>query len=513
MTTWLEAAAERRPDALALVQGADRLDYAGLAGQASRRAAMLAGMGLRGGDRVMLESPVTLESAVWLHALVWLGAAVVPIAPSLSSIAAENLLRRLKPRALITYEPTAYSETDGLPGENEHLIVVDAAQPADLDLAPLAPAAHDPARIATIILTSGSSATPKAVPLTLANHAASAAAIAERIGSAMGSAIGSAIGSTIGDRWLLCLPLEHIGGLAVLLRSVMQGHAVALMRRFDPAGVIEQIDAHGITLASLVPSMLDGILKLGKSPPSDNLRAVFVGGAPAAPALMERARDAGWPVLPTWGMTEACSQLATPAPATAAGINFFGKPSVALPPLPGVQVRTAPSGALQVRGPMLFSGYLDDGESGPDAEGWFSTGDRGIVDSDGAVRVLGRIDNVIISGGINVHLDAVAQRLAECPLIQDAALVGIDDPRWGQRVAAAVVAADSEIGLTEALETWSREHLSPAERPARWRVTDCIPRSSAGKPLAPAVRALFEAPIHARRISARNENGNPPESV
>ena len=481
MTIWLQAAAERRPNALALVQGPDRLDYAGLAGQASRRAAMLAGMGLRGGDRVMLESPVTLESAVWLHALVWLGATVVPIAPSLSSIDAENLLLRLKPRALITSGPTAYSETDGLPGENDNLIVVDAAQPVDLGLAPLAPAAHDPSRIATIILTSGSSATPKAVPLTLANHAASVEAIVERLGGASE------------DRWLLCLPLEHIGGLAVLLRSVMQGHAVALMRRFDPAGVIEQIDAHGITLASLVPSMLDGILKLGKSPPSDNLRAVFVGGAPAAPALMERARDAGWPVLPTWGMTEACSQLATPAPATAAGMNFSGKPSVALPPLPGVQVRTAPSGALQVRGPMLFSGYLDDGESGPDAEGWFSTGDRGIVDSDGAVRVLGRIDNVIISGGINVHLDAVARRLAECPLIQDAAMVGIDDPRWGQRVAAAVVAADSEIGLIEALETWSREHLSPAERPARWRVTDCIPRSSAGKPLAPAVKALFEA--------------------
>lgn len=481
MTTWLETAAERRPGALALVQGAERLDYAGLAGQASRRAAMLAGMGLRGGDRVMLESPVTLESAVWLHALVWLGAAVVPIAPSLSSIDAENLLRRLKPRALITSKPTAYSETRRLPGKSEHLTVVDAAQPADLGLAPLAPAAHDPARTATIILTSGSSTTPKAVPLTLANHAASAAAITERIGSA------------IGDRWLLCLPLEHIGGLAILLRSVMQGHAVALLRRFDPAGVIKQIDALGITLASLVPGMLDGILKLGKSPPSDKLRAVFVGGAPAAPALMERARDAGWPVLPTWGMTEACSQLATPAPAAAAGIDYFREPSVALPPLPGVQVRTAPSGALQVRGPMLFSGYLDDGESGPDAEGWFSTGDRGIVDSDGSVRVLGRIDNVIISGGINVHLDAVAQRLAECPLILDAALVGIDDPRWGQRVAAAVVAADSEIGLTEALETWSREHLSPAERPARWRVTDCIPRSSAGKPLAPAVRALFEA--------------------
>lgn len=477
MTAWLARAARRQPDALALVQGTNRLAYAELAGLASRRAALLAGMGLRTGDRIMLEVPVTLESAVWLHALLWLGATVVPLGPSLPPGHLEALLQRLMPRAVITSKST----TGALASSHacRDLIFIDAARPLDPVTTPLAPAASDPARVATIVLTSGSSAEPKAVPLTLANHAASSAAVAGRLGAGPG------------DRWLLCMPLQHIGGLAILFRSVMTGAGAVLMARFDAARFIRQAADEHITLASMVPSMLDAIIRLGDPPPS-GLRGIFIGGAPARPALLESARNAGWPILPTWGMTEACSQLATPSPSMAAGMDFTAGPP-ALPPLAGVEVRTASSGALQVRGPMLFSGYVDDAGSGPDAEGWFTTSDRGIVDREGAVRVLGRIDNVIISGGINVDLDAVARRLRECPLIEDAAAVGIDDPRWGQRVAAAVVpTGQPESRLSDALEAWSREHLPPAERPARWRVVDCIPGSSAGKPLAPAVRALFE---------------------
>lgn len=480
MTGWLAMAARRRPEALALVQGTNRVDYAELAELASRRAAVLSELGLRTGDRVMLEAPVTLESAVWLHALLWLGATAVPVGPSLPPETVTALLECIKPRALIASNPAWHSLRLGPQSGQADRIAIDATQAIHPGIAPIDPAAADPARVATIILTSGSSATPKAVPLTVGNHAASTAAIAERLGTGPD------------DRWMLCLPLEHIGGLAILFRSVMPGAGVALMRRFDPTAFIEQINERRVTLTSLVPSMLDAVLGLGRHRPPAGLRGVFIGGAPASPALLERARDAGWPVLPTWGMTEAGSQLATPDPATAAEMDFHAEPSVALPPLPGVEVRTASSGALQVRGPMLFAGYLEGTPPGPDAEGWFTTGDRGIVDRRGAVRVVGRMDNVIISGGVNVVLDAVGQRLLDCPLIQDAAVIGIDDPRWGQRVAAAVVAREADGGLNEVLETWSRRHLSPAERPARWRIVERIPRSAAGKPSRTALEALFE---------------------
>jgi len=479
MTAWLEGAAQRHAGALALAQGSHRLDYAQLAELASRRAAMLYRQGLRTGDRVVLEAPVTLQAAVWIHALLWLGAAVIPIGPSLPRNEFARLLRHLKPRALIasTSGPTA------VPAESEDLIVVDAEEPLDADVAARSPAACEPARVATILLTSGSSSMPKAVPLTLGNHAASARAVTERLGTGAS------------DRWLLCLPLEHIGGLSILFRSVLTGAAVVLMRRFDAAGFSEQLNDQRITLTSLVPNMLDAVVHREKAPPPPGLRGVFIGGAPAAPSLMLSARDAGWPVLPTWGMTEAGSQLATPAPATAAAMAFSDRSTAALPPLSGVEVRTARSGALQVRGPMLFSGYLDNAAPGPDADGWFTTGDRGVVEPDGSIRIEGRIDEVIISGGINVNLQSVAGRLRDCPLVEDIATVGIDDPRWGQRVAAAVVLKQTDSvpkARVEDLDDWARRQLSPAERPACWQIVDRIPKSSAGKPLSPAVRALFE---------------------
>lgn len=483
MTVWLERLARHHPGVTALVQGSTTLDYAALAGRASRHAAMLESLGVRAGDRVVLEAPVTLQSAVWLHALLWLGAAVVPVAPSRPPDANAVLFERLRPRAIIIANSSADSKSSRPPPGSDDCIIIDAEAAIEADVAPAAPAAPDPARVATVMLTSGSSSAPKAVPLTLGNHAASTAAIAERIGAGRA------------DRWLLCLPLEHIGGLAILIRSVILGSAVVMMRRFDAREFMDQIHERRVTLTSLVPSMLDSVLQQGNEPPAASLRAALIGGASTNPSLLESARDCGWPVMPTWGMTEACSQLATPAPEHAAGMDFAAGPSPALPPLPGVEVRIGPSAALQVRGPMLFGGYLDEGTPGPDGCGWFTTGDQGIVEPDGAVRIIGRIDSIIISGGINVHLDAVTQRLLDCPLIRDAALVGIEDSRWGQRVAAAVVAGGPETGpqpVTEALAAWSRRHLSPAERPARWRIVDHIPRSSAGKPLTPALRALFE---------------------
>lgn len=455
------------------------MSYEQLAVHAASRAAMLADLGIRSGDRVMLEVPVTLDSAVWLHALLWLGAATIPVGPGRPRVDTERLLARLNPRAFICAGSKRNAETAARSRRRDDLIVIDSAQSIEPRGTAFAPARCDPGKVATIILTSGSSSTPKAVPLSLANHAASVRAVTDRIGSYPD------------DRWLLCLPLEHIGGMAILFRSVMTGASVAFMPRFDAAGLLRQISDQRITLTSLVPGMLDAVMKLERRRPSSNLRAAFVGGAPAAPSLLGRARDNGWPVLPTWGMSEAGSQLATPSPETAAGMDFSAE-APALPPVEGVEVRVARSGAMQVRGPMIFSGYLDDSASGPDENGWFTTSDLGRIGADGRVRIFGRIDNVIISGGINVDLDAVAQRLCECPLIDDAAAVGIASPRWGQRVVAAVVVPKPGNRLADALDAWARDHLQPAERPALWRVVDGIPRSSAGKPMAPSVRALFE---------------------
>lgn len=479
MTAWLEIQAQARPTAPALVDGNRRLNFADLAERSAALAAVLAAAGVRCGDRVMLQAPVGLETAVWVHAVLWLGATLVPIGPALPPARLSELVRRLRPRAFVTPEPDA----PGLPDRLGGCIAIDSATVPRPGLAPVEAAEYAPMRCATIMLTSGSSSAPRAVPLSLENHLASTRAIAERIGLASD------------DNWLLCLPLDHIGGLAILVRSVIMGSNVVIHRRFDPQRVVCDFAALPITFSSLVPSMLERILEEQSARFSSSLRGLLIGGAPARAGLLARARGMGLPVLPTWGMTEACSQLATASPAEAARIDFRGRPGIAGRPLPGVELRNGPGGALQVRGPMLFPGYLDAEAAGPDPDGWFTTGDCGGLDLDGYLRITGRVDNIIISGGVNVHLEAVAQRLSDAPMVREAAVAAIDDARWGQRIAAAVVVEDSNAGhdsVTEALAAWCREHLEPAERPARWRVVDEIPRSSTGKPLTPALRALFE---------------------
>lgn len=472
MSAWLEQTAKRHAARPALIDAGGSLDFGQLAERVARCAGDLAAAGIRTGDRVLLPAPIAAPTAIRLHALLWLGAAAIPVDPSTPRSDLQLLCDRLRPHALI-------GNGDERPIDRPDPPFIDAGALDRGRAEPIPPAPFEPDRVATIVLTSGSRARPKAVPLTLANHAASVRAVAERCG------VGAA------DRWLLCLPLEHVGGLSILVRGALLGSGVVLQRRFDPVGFGESISEHGVTLASLVPRMLAKLLDADIAAPP-GLRAVFIGGARAEPRLLCRARDAGWPVVPTWGMTEAASQLATPSPAEAAQMRFDDGPAPALPPLPGVSVRTDGSGRLKVRGPMLFAGYLGNAGPGPDAEGWFTTGDRGVVETDARVRILGRADGVIISGGVNVELDAVSRRLQTCPMLGDAIAIGLDDPDWGQRIGAVVVGRSERPVAVAALADWARSHLEPAERPAHWRVVDRIPVSATGKPLTPALHRLFE---------------------
>lgn len=472
MSGWLEQAARNHAGTPAMIDAGGSVDFRHLSERVARCAGALAAAGIRAGDAVLLPAPIATTTAIRLHALLWLGAAAIPVSPSTPHPDLQSLCDRLRPRALI-------GAGDGGTVEGREVPVIDAERLHHGRTDPIPSAAVEPDRVATIVLTSGSRAHPKAVPLTLANHAASVRAIAARCG------VGAA------DRWLLCLPLEHVGGLSIVLRGALLGSGVVLLPRFEPVAFREAIAAHGVTFASLVPRMLAKLLETDVVAPPQ-LRAVFIGGAPAEAALLGRARSAGWPVVPTWGMTEAASQLATPSPAEAARMRFDDGPAPALPPLAGVSLRADDSGRLQVRGSMLFAGYRDGTEPGPDAEGWFTTGDRGIVEPDGRVRVLGRADGVIISGGVNVELDAVGRLLRSCPLVEDAMAIGLDDPHWGQRIGAVVVTRLGRADGVEALNDWARSHLAPAERPAQWRVVDRIPVSATGKASTPALRRLFE---------------------
>jgi len=468
MKPWLAERASSTPTHPALQHGPNRLDYAALAEQSACRAEELARLGIGDGDRIAFSTAGNgatdaLQTALLIHALMWRGAVLVPLAPSSTASRIRERLQRLGVRELTVDEMERIAR-------------------ADLDQA-IEPGRLEPDSMLTLMFTSGSEGEPMAVPLTLRQHRASIAAITDRL----------ALDGK--DRWLCCLPLDHIAGLAILLRAVATGACVTLHDRFNATAVAAAVDNEGITRLSLVPTMLIDLLACHPEPFQSALKSVLVGGAPTEAELLQRARARGLPVLPTWGMTEAGSQLATPEPARAATVDFIRSPNWVGRPLSGVEVRVADDGRLQVRGPMLFSGALDDSSRGPDTDGWYTTGDRGRIDADGELTITGRAGRALISGGINVNLDAVERRLLaamrDIHPVREVALIAVVDARWGQRIVAAVVAAgnrnnvdkgnDAGCDSLATLQDWARRNLDPAERPARWHRLAQLPRTSTGK--------------------------------
>jgi len=335
-----------------------------------------------------------------------------------------------------------------------------------------------PDDVPVTLFTSGSTGDPKAVRLSVRNLVASATASAFRLGVARG------------DRWLSPLPTYHMGGLAPAVRCALYGATVVLQRAFDADATAAALDEHGATGVSLVPTALSRLLDAGWEP-GEALRFVLLGGAAADADLLARCERAGVPVHPSWGMTETASQIATATPAQA-----FADPDTVGAPLvnatvtvvdDGERVPRGDPGELVVDGPMVAPGYLDgDGERF--SEHGFHTGDRGYRDADGRVFVLGRLDDVVVTGGENVHPAPVVDALEAVEGVEAAAVVGLPDPEWGERVAALVARADGATLDAAAVGEAVRDDLADHERPKTLVVADALPRTASGTVDREAVR-------------------------
>lgn len=271
------------------------------------------------------------------------------------------------------------------------------------------------------------------------------------------------------------MPIFHVGGLMILIRSLREGSEVVLERRFDPARTASML--REVALASVVPTMLGRILEADRGL-FRGLRAVLVGGAGASQSLLDRAFTAGLPVLSTYGMTETASQVAT-AP-------LGEPPRRRVVALPGAELRVA-DGEVEVRGPMVSPGYIN----GPDrpAQQWLATGDLGTLDGD-ELSIIGRKYDRIITGGENVDPLEVELALEEVPGVLEALVVGLPDEEWGQIVAAVV--AGPAAAESERLEDALRDRLAGYKIPRRWLTLPGIPRTSIGKPDRLSARRLFE---------------------
>ena len=307
----------------------------------------------------------------------------------------------------------------------------------------------DPDAVHSIIHTSGTTGTPRAVELSYANHHASAMASAEHLGVEED------------DRWLVVLPLFHVGGLAVLLRSAIYATTAVVHQRFDPTRVREALAEGDVTLASLVPTMLARVRAAGLERGSPALRAILLGGGPIPDELLGWTLAAGLPVSPTYGMTETASQVVTAPPGERAGL-----------PLPGVELNIGHDGEIMVRGPMVARGALS-------ADGWLHTGDRGHIDAEGRLHVDGRLKEIIVTGGENVAPIEVEEALLSHPAVADAGVVGVPDPEWGEAITAFVVLSGEVTG--EELRDWARERLAPHKVPKRVEPVTDLPRNAAGK--------------------------------
>ncbi len=472
---WLAPHLKARGDHPALVHAQGTLDFAGLEVAAAGLAARLRGLEVGAGDRVA----VLLENdpiyVVLIHALISLGAVLVPLNIRLTPRELATLLEQAQPSLLLhgsALGEHAREAARALPGLRVLATGALHTHPEKPGAGPRIPLNADQ----SILFTSGTSGRPKGVRLSLANHLASATASARRLGV------------EAQDRWLACMPLYHIGGLAIVLRSAIYGTTVVLHPGFDPQSVLQSLRRDRITALSLVPTMLVRLLDAAEPMRfPDSLRFVLLGGGPIAPELVARARRAGMPIAPTYGLTEAASQVSTLAPEEVATRGASAGRA-----LPGLEIRIVDEqgrdqsprdpGEIWLRGPQVTAGYLrpDDNEQGLRG-GWLRTGDIGVLSPDGYLTLLDRRRDLIVSGGENVYPAEVEAVLLSHADVAAAAVVGRPDPVWGQVVHAFVVPRAARRPRPEDLIAHCRARLAGFKLPRHVRVVASLPLTASGK--------------------------------
>ncbi|GAB4521321.1 MAG: o-succinylbenzoate--CoA ligase [Anaerolineales bacterium] len=477
----LTLAAQAHPRRPALIDGATVLDYAGLEAQVSELAGRLAAHGIRPGDRVAVLLDRSAAAVRLVHAVGRLGALLVPLNTRLTADEMRWQVEKAGCRAALSTLP-ASPLAEALPLD---------ALPAPV---PAPPAAVEMETPFGILFTSGTTGRPKGALLTWGNLFWSAVASAFRLGALPD------------DRWLLTLPLYHIGGLSILIRSALYGSAVALPGfaddRFDLAALWQRLHADRVTLVSLVPTIFYRLLEAhpkGTDWPA-SLRLILLGGAAVTPETRQAALKAGLPLAVTYGLSEAASQVATATPE-----ETRAKPGTVGKPLMGTRLRVVDAdgrdrpageiGEVLVSGPTVMRGYDGDPQATARAlqGGWLHTGDLGYLDADGDLWIVQRRSDLIVSGGENVYPAEVEAVLREHPAVAEACVVGLPHPEWGQQVAAAVTLRRGAAVSGEALRAFLRGRLAGYKIPRRIAILPSLPQTASGKIVRRRVAEILES--------------------
>ncbi len=480
------ANARLRPDDLAILDGDLRWSWSELDRRADAVAAGLAAARIERGDHVGLLAVSSAGVVAAFHGMARAGVVAVPIGPRLARPEIAAIAAGARLRAMVAPRATPPAIEGVAPLALEDLLDSGASPP------PRRAAWHGTP--ALIVPTSGTTGRPKLVRLGAAQLDASAMAWSAALPPATG--------------WLLSLNLAHVSGIGILVRAARAGVPVVVPRSTDDEPIVPSLRAArsaGVSVShiSLVTPQLVRLLDApeGAAPPAE-LRAILLGGGPIPESLVSRALVAGWPIVPSYGMTETASGVVA-MPLGDAG----RRPWSAGRPLPGVELRIeAPDGAaatpattpgaegeILIRGAMVFDGYENDPEASAaalDSEGWLHTGDLGRLDSEGWLRVLARRDEIIISGGENVAPAEIEAVLASHPAVADVGVFGVSDEEWGSVPVAVVAFRPGAHEDPEALRAFARERLASFKVPARIVEAAAIPRSPSGKLLRRSLPAL-----------------------
>jgi fatty-acyl-CoA synthase len=491
----LQMAASGMSERIAVGSRAAGISMSELAGRAGRAGTVFAG---RPGERVALVDLNSEAVPIALFGAALAGKPFVPINYRLADAQLRDLVRRTAPATVVVGDGIA-DRLGAIKGID--LVTRDEllAWAVDPSIAEADPYAGDPSAAAVLLYTSGTTGEPKAAVLRHRNLASYILSTVEFAGADEDEAA------------IVSVPPYHIAGISSVLSSIYSGRRLVYVEAFDPHEWVDRVRAEAVTHAMVVPTMLNRILDVvaagGVGLPS--MRALSYGGGPMPPAVIERAMallpDVGF--VNAYGLTETSSTIAllgpddhreafaSVDPAVRARLGSVGRPlpsvDVSIRDPDGAALGPGERGEIWVRGEQVSGEYL--GHDASPEGGWFPTRDAGHLDTAGYLYVHGRLDDVIVRGGENLSPGEIEGVLVDHPAVEAAAVVGIPDTEWGERVVAAVVPVDGVEVDEEELREFVRSRLRSAKTPERIDVRRELPFNETGKLLRRVLRAELTA--------------------
>ncbi|WP_243385956.1 o-succinylbenzoate--CoA ligase [Bacillus kexueae] len=464
---WLKKRAHLTPDRIALTVNEENITFSMLERLVSKRARQLATLGVQRHDYVGILMKNSIEMVITIHAIHYIGAVAVFFNNRLTEREITWQTNDASVKFTIYDEHTAHL--------SHNLIAVSIKEIQTLEESDVEiMSEYHLNEVATVMYTSGTTGNPKGVLQTYGNH----------WWSAIGSVLN--IGLQEKDTWLCAVPLFHISGLSILMRSIIYGIRVILHPSFHPEKANEAIINEGVSIVSVVSTMLQQMIDGlgGKNYPS-TFRCMLLGGGPAPLSLLQKCQKKEIDVFQTYGMTETASQVVTLAPEySVSKLGSAGKP---LYPVEmrilkdGKACNPFEEGEIVIKGPNVTIGYLNRPDATGEAirDGWFYTGDIGYVDEEGFLYVLDRRKDLIVSGGENVYPAEVEAILVSHEYVEDAGVIGRKDAKWGQ-VPVAFVVTSKQISELE-LIAFCQKQLAKYKIPKEIRFVKNLPRNASKK--------------------------------